>query len=97
MSGNTIRAREFVSRMKARGFDTKLLRLDHSCMDIQVSRSLSSLSIKSPVPSVLQRLSSRTLRGLPNQNVPDSNVPLRELALQTPPDMMTPFTQRLQV
>jgi len=29
--------------------------------------------------------------------VQDSDVPLRELALQTPPDMMTPFTQRLQV
>lgn len=61
-----------------------------------VSRSLSSLSIKSPVPSVLQRLSSRTLRGLPNSNLQDSDVPLRELALQTPPDVMTPFTQRLQ-
>ncbi|KAL0041023.1 hypothetical protein WJX77_002502 [Trebouxia sp. C0004] len=61
-----------------------------------VSRSLSSLSIKSPVPSVLQRLSSRTLRGLPSINVQDSDVPLRELALQTPPDMLTPFTQRLQ-
>ncbi|KAL0043348.1 hypothetical protein WJX79_002420 [Trebouxia sp. C0005] len=58
-----------------------------------VSRSLSSLSIKSPVPSVLHRLSSSTLRGLPNSNVQDSDVPL---ALQTPPDMMTPFTQRLQ-
>ncbi len=67
------------------------------CICWQVSRSLSSLSIKSPVPSVLQRLSSRTLRGLPNGNVQDSDVPLRELALQTPPDMMTPFTQRLQV
>ena len=64
-------------------------------MFAQVSRSLSSLSIKSPMPSVLQRLSSRTLKGLPEGA--DSDLPLRQIALQAPPDVMTPFTQRLQV
>ena len=67
-----------------------------SC-ESQVSRSLSSMSMKSSVPGVLQRLSSRTFGGPLHENVQDSNTPLRELALQTPSDVNTPFTQRLQV
>ena len=52
----------------------------------------------------LQRLSSRTFRGRGrggrtpmHQDVHDTDTPLRELALQAPPDVNTPFTQRLQV
>ena len=55
------------------------------------------MSMKSSVPGVLQRLSSRTFRGPLHENVQESNTPLRELALQAPPDVNTPFTQRLQV
>ena len=53
--------------------------------------------MKSPVPSVLQRLSSRTLKELPGGGVTGPDVPLRQVALQAPPDVVTPFTQRLQV
>ncbi|KAL3146727.1 hypothetical protein ABBQ38_014714 [Trebouxia sp. C0009 RCD-2024] len=60
-----------------------------------VSRSLSSMSMKSS-GGVLQRLSSRNFRGVLHQDVQDSNTPLREVALQAPPDVNTPFTQRLQ-
>lgn len=55
------------------------------------------MSMRSSGGGVLQRLSSRTLRGGLHQDVQDSNTALREMALQAPPDVDTPFTQRLQV
>ena len=73
----------------------------------QVSRSLSSMSMRTSESGSgpLQRLSSRTFRvgrgregRTPlHQDVHDTDTPLRELALQAPPDVNTPFTGRLQV
>ena len=55
------------------------------------------MSMKSAMPGVLQRLSSRNFKGSLREVVQDSSTPLRALTLQATPHVRTPFTERLQV
>ena len=62
---------------------------------VQVGRkfSSSSNSKKSTGPGLLQRLTSRTSRRNSMQ-IDDRDISLRELMLETPPEVGTPFTER---